>query len=193
MAKFNIIFPADEKMKGYFSFYHDLDNKYESRYKIKSSVSGNKSNIYNYKETTESSYFIIYSELIIHFKHSFALTNYSFSTAKGYSHPTGWKVYGYVNNKARRLIDTKSGEKICGGYSYCHESIIQTFKTDTYNSFNKYVFEFLNNTFNTTSRYGLLRSIELFGIVYNQFVQTCKIRRNILAHNIFLLVFTTSQ
>ena len=87
----NIILPGDDSMKGYFAFYHNLDGKYQSRYQIKTKVSGNLSNIYCYSETADESYFRVESELIIHFKHAFVLTNYTFLTSKTHSYPSAWK------------------------------------------------------------------------------------------------------
>ena len=183
----NIILPGDEPMRGYFKYYYDLDKRYLSRYQIKSIVLRNSSCLYSFYEASDKAYFRVDDELIIHFNHFFALTNYSFSTFKGYSHPTAWKVYGYVNNKARRLIDTKSGELDFNNNVY-NES---TFRTDSYGSFNNYVFKFLNNTNGYYDSYAVLHSVELFGIVYNQIRETCLKTRKTLDMN-FLIAFAIS-
>ena len=193
MTKLNIILPENDPMNGYFAFYRDFDKKYCSRYQIKSAIKGNISNIYSYNETPESSYFRVDDELLIHFKHSFALTNYSFSTTNSNSHPTAWKVYGYRNKRNKILIDTRSEEYMCGkGIRSCSKSITRTFKTDSYDSFNNYVFVFENNTYDVSSHYAVLRSMELFGIVHQQTIETCSMQRKRINLKIVLFVLINS-
>ena len=96
-------------------------------------------------------------------KNMLLITNYSFVTSKGHSHPISWNFFG-IDNENEYLIDERYDTELCSG-TQCRESNITTFDVKKYGVFKTFVFQQTKGSSASGNNFILLRSMEFYGSV----------------------------
>ena len=159
---------------GIFSFLHELNGEYRTRYSIVGYGRGTHTHNCVDKFHESSCYHSDYwsvsgaTNISFIFDAPIFVTGYTIFSgdydSKGNSYPKEWKLFGKKENGRLELIDKREDQKFCA-QDRCIPSVAKTYKAKYQrNSYKEIIFFIVKNSYNVTD-YLFLKAIDFFGIL----------------------------